>query len=109
MALLTACDLSIGYDGKTVLKNVNFHADAGDYLLIVGENGSGKSTLIKTVLGLNPPVSGKVIFGDGLLRSQIGYLPQQTAVQKDFPASVREVASAMARGTSRSFDRVLTR
>lgn len=91
MALLTACDLSIGYDGKTILKDLNFSVSSGDYLCIVGENGSGKSTLMKTILGLCNPVSGKITTGDGLMRKEIGYLPQQTAVQKDFPASVKEV------------------
>ncbi|MCR5056157.1 MAG: ABC transporter ATP-binding protein [Clostridia bacterium] len=91
MALLTACDLSIGYDGKTILKNLNFSVSYGDYLCIVGENGSGKSTLMKTILGLCNPISGKITTGDGLMRKEIGYLPQQTAVQKDFPASVKEV------------------
>lgn len=91
MALLTACDLSIGYDGKTIFKNLNFSVSSGDYLCIVGENGSGKSTLMKTILGLCNPVSGKITMGDGLMRKEIGYLPQQTAVQKDFPASVKEV------------------
>ena len=91
MALLTACDLSIGYDGKTILKDLNFSVSSGDHLCIVGENGSGKSTLMKTILGLCNPISGKITTGDGLMRKEIGYLPQQTAVQKDFPASVKEV------------------
>ena len=91
MALLTCTDLSIGYDGKTVVKDLNFYVNEGDFLCIVGENGSGKSTLMKTILGLEQPIAGKITTGEGLLRKQIGYLPQQTAVQKDFPASVREV------------------
>ena len=65
--------------------------DKGDYLCIVGENGSGKSTLMKTLLGLQPPVSGKILTDDGLNRKKIGYLSQQTDIQRDFPASVWEI------------------
>ena len=86
------CDqVSVGYDGKAVLQNLNFTVNAGDYLCIVGENGSGKSTLMKTILGLRPPIDGKIETGDGLKQNEIGYLPQQTAAQKDFPASVQEI------------------
>lgn len=91
MAYISCRDLCVGYDGKPVLNNLNFDVCAGDYLCIVGENGSGKSTLMKTILGLIAPVSGKVEFADGLKRTEIGYLPQQTVVQKDFPASVSEI------------------
>ena len=91
MAILTAKDLSFAYDGKTVLEGVNFSLSAGDYLCVVGENGSGKSTLIKGLLGLKAPDGGSIIFGEGLRATEIGYLPQQTQLQRDFPASVREV------------------
>lgn len=91
MAILKCDDVSFAYEGKTVLEGVNFEINAGDYLCVVGENGSGKSTLIKGILGLKAPEKGKVSFGDGLLQTEIGYLPQQTQLQKDFPASVREV------------------
>ena len=91
MAIMKCEDLSFGYDGKTVLEGVNFELNAGDYLCIVGENGSGKSTLIKGLLGLKEPEKGRITHGDGLKSTEIGYLPQQTAAQKDFPASVREV------------------
>lgn len=91
MAYISCRDLCVGYDGKPVLKGLNFEVNAGDYLCIVGENGSGKSTLMKTILGLIPPITGKVEFSDGLKRTEIGYLPQQTVVQKDFPASVSEI------------------
>ncbi|MBO4452922.1 MAG: ABC transporter ATP-binding protein [Clostridia bacterium] len=91
MALLTCRDLSIGYDGHRIVQGLNFTVEPGDYLCIVGENGSGKSTLMKTILGLQSPVGGKVVTGDGLKQNEIGYLPQQTVVQKDFPASVWEI------------------
>ena len=91
MALLTCENLSLGYEGREIVRGLNFEVNAGDYLCIVGENGSGKSTLMKTILGLQPPLGGKVKTGDGLARNEIGYLPQQTVVQRDFPASVREI------------------
>lgn len=91
MALLTCKELCIGYDGREILHGLNFTVQQGDYLCILGENGSGKSTLMKTLLGLIPSLSGEIIFGDGLQKGQIGYLPQQTDVQRDFPASVKEI------------------
>ena len=91
MAIITAKDLSFAYDGKTVLEGVNFTLSAGDYLCVVGENGSGKSTLVKGLLGLKAPDGGSIVFGEGLKPTEIGYLPQQTALQRDFPASVGEV------------------
>lgn len=98
MAQLTCSKLSVGYDGKAVLKGLDFEVCAGDYLCIVGENGSGKSTLMKTILGLQAPVDGKISTGDGLKKNEIGYLPQQTQVQKDFPASVREIVLSGCQG-----------
>ena len=91
MAQLTCQRLCVGYDGQSVLQDLTFELLAGDYLCIVGENGSGKSTLMKTILGLQTPISGSILTGDGLRKNEIGYLPQQTAAQKDFPASVWEV------------------
>ena len=91
MALITCEHVCLGYDGQTVLRDVNFTVSRGDLLCVVGENGSGKSTLIKGLLGLKAPEQGSITLGDGLVRSEIGYLPQQTAAQKDFPASVWEV------------------
>jgi len=91
MAQIICQNLSLGYDGKAILQDLNFSIHAGDYFCIVGENGSGKSTLMKTLLHLQPPVSGKILTGDGLKPNEIGYLPQQTQVQRDFPASVREI------------------
>ena len=89
--LMEARDLCLAYDGRMVLCEVDFHIDAGDYLCILGENGSGKSTLLKALLGLKTPTDGKIIYGSGLAQNLVGYLPQQTQIQKDFPASVREV------------------
>jgi zinc transport system ATP-binding protein len=91
MPQLTCQNLTLGYEGKTVVSGLSFAVNAGDYLCIVGENGSGKSTLMKSMLRLKKPMSGQVMSGDGLKPDEIGYLPQQTSVQKDFPASVREV------------------
>lgn len=91
MALLTCKDLCPGYDGREILHALNFSVEQGDYVCIVGENGSGKSTLMKTLLGLIPAVSGEIIYDEGLQKGQIGYLPQQTDVQRDFPASVKEI------------------
>ena len=91
MAQITCQNLSIGYEGKVILRDINFSVYQGDYLCIIGENGSGKSTLMRTLLHLQQPVSGHIVLGDGLKADEIGYLPQQTIVQKDFPASVREI------------------
>ena len=91
MAQLSCQNLSLGYEGKEILSGLSFEVNSGDYLCIVGENGSGKSTLMRTVLGLKKPMSGKIVTGDGLSANEIGYLPQQTLVQRDFPASVKEI------------------
>jgi zinc transport system ATP-binding protein len=93
MALISCEHLTMKYDGKTAVEDVSFSLEPGDYLSIVGENGSGKSTLIKGMLGLLKPASGTVRF-QGLSRREIGYMPQQTAAQKDFPASVAEVVTS---------------
>ena len=98
MAQLTCQNLCVGYDGRPVLQGLSFELLAGDYLCIVGENGSGKSTLMKTILGLQTPISGRILTGDGLRKNEIGYLPQQTVVQKDFPASVREIVLSGCQG-----------
>ncbi len=91
MALITVADVTITYDGLVAAENVSFNIGKGDYLVIVGENGSGKSSIMKAMLGLVRPRSGKITYGDGLARTSIGYLPQQTQAQRDFPASVEEV------------------
>ena len=84
-------NVSLGYENRPILKDLSFTVNSGDYLCIVGENGSGKSTLMKTMLALTPPLAGCIRMEEGLTSTQIGYLPQQTQVQRDFPASVREV------------------
>ena len=91
MALLNCNNATLGYGGTKVAQDLSFTVEAGDYLCIVGENGAGKTTLIKSLLGLIPIIDGDISFGDGLKQNEIGYLPQQTEVQKDFPASVWEV------------------
>lgn len=91
MALIKCENVSIGYEGQTVVRDVDFAIESGDYLCIVGENGSGKSTLIKSLLGLKSVEKGQIIYGDGLKKTEIGYLAQQTDIQRDFPASVYEV------------------
>ena len=93
MAQIICRDLSFAYDGETVLSDINFSLDAGAYLCIVGENGSGKSTLMRGLLGLKTPSTGTITFND-LKPTEIGYLPQQTIVQRDFPASVREIVQS---------------
>jgi len=98
MPLLTAADLTLGYDSQAIVEHLDFTVDAGDYLCIVGENGSGKSTLMKTLLHLQPPLGGQIVMGEGLTAREIGYLPQQTPVQKDFPASVREIVLSGCQG-----------
>lgn len=105
MAQLTCEDVSLGYDNKTILSNLSFSVNSGDYLCIVGENGSGKSTLMRTMLGLQKPMSGEISLGDGLKKGEIGYLPQQTDVQKNFPASVKEIvlSGCQARAGLRPF------
>ncbi len=91
MAQLSCKNLTLGYGSKTVIENLSFEVNKGDYLCIVGENGSGKTTLMKTILHLIKPLSGSITTGDGLLPDEISYLPQQNEVQRDFPASVQEI------------------
>ncbi|HAG13761.1 MAG TPA: ABC transporter [Ruminococcus sp.] len=91
MAYITCEDLTLRYDALIVQEHLSFSVEKGDYLCIVGENGSGKSTLMKCLLGLKQADAGTLRFGDGLKRNEIGYLPQQSQIQRSFPASVREV------------------
>ena len=98
MALLTVEDLKLGYESQVVLEHLSFTVNTGDYLCIVGENGSGKSTLMRTLLHLMPALGGRITAGDGLMPNEMGYLPQQTIVQKDFPASVWEIVLSGCQG-----------
>ena len=98
MAQLIVEDLSLGYENQTIVEGLNFEVNSGDYLCIVGENGSGKTTLMKTLLNLKSPISGRIVTGDDLRKNEIGYLPQQTIVQKDFPASVQEIVLSGCQG-----------
>ncbi|MBQ7766049.1 MAG: metal ABC transporter ATP-binding protein [Lachnospiraceae bacterium] len=91
MAQLTCDNVILGYEKTAVTGLINFSLNKGDYLYIIGDNGSGKSTLMKGILGLRKPMEGTILFGDGLKQNEIGYMPQQTIVQKDFPASVEEI------------------
>ena len=89
--LLEVNKLSFGYDRKEIVRNLSFTVEKGDYLCVIGENGAGKTTLIKVLLNLKKPYSGTINFSDGLTQHEIGYHPQHTSVQKDFPATVREI------------------
>ena len=94
MSYFSLNKIGFSYEGKVVLEDIHFSVEKGDYLCIVGENGAGKSTLLKGILGLKKHNEGEIILGDGLKRQDIGYLPQQTEAQKDFPASVYEVVES---------------
>ena len=91
MSYISCKNVYLKYENNSVVEDLSFNVEAGDYLCIVGENGSGKSTLIKSILGLKETAGGHLHFGDGVTSKNIGYLPQQTTSQKDFPASVYEV------------------
>lgn len=91
MALLECKEVSMGYEGKTMLSDVNFRVNMGDYVCVVGENGSGKSTLLKGILNLKSVSQGQILLGDGMLQKEIGYLPQKLPNKKTFPASVYEI------------------
>ncbi|MDD6136049.1 MAG: metal ABC transporter ATP-binding protein [Lachnospiraceae bacterium] len=105
MAYITCENLLLGYDGVPVAKDISFTVNEGDYLCIIGENGAGKSTLMKTLLHLTTPLGGSFSMGDGIKPYEIGYLPQQTVVQKDFPASVWEIvmSGTLSKGGFRPF------
>ena len=103
MSLLSCKNLSLAYEGNNIVTDLNFSIEQGDYLCIVGENGSGKSTLMKALLGLKSPSAGQIIFNNSLAKSDIGYLPQQTGIQKDFPASVYEVVLSGMVSKEKSF------
>ncbi|MBQ3885792.1 MAG: ATP-binding cassette domain-containing protein, partial [Ruminococcus sp.] len=92
MKKILECDkLTASYDGSNVISGLSFTINEGDYVCILGENGSGKSTLVKCLLGIKTPDSGKIVMGEGLKQTDIGYLPQHTDLAKGFPATVAEV------------------
>jgi len=105
MELMICRDLSVGYGGKVISQGINFTLSQGDYLCVVGENGAGKSTLMRTLLGLQAPLAGEIRLTNGLMRTQIGYLPQQSAIQRSFPATVDEVVVSgfLSRSGARPF------
>ena len=94
MALIRLNNATVSYEGDLAAENVSFSVEKGDYLVILGENGSGKSTVMKAMLGLVKLKSGEVIHSDGLKKNGVGYLPQQTRIQRDFPATVEEVVQS---------------
>lgn len=98
MVLIKCRQLTLGYGNKDIVSDFDYDIDAGEYLCIVGRNGSGKTTLLRGISGLLSPKSGSIEFCDGLMRNQIGYLPQITNVQKDFPASVEEIVLSAFQG-----------
>lgn len=98
MSLISIKGLSLGYGSRLLTEGLDMQVDSGDYICVIGENGAGKSTLIKTLLGLQSPLKGKIMFGDGLKRTEVGYLPQQTVVQRDFPATVEEIVLSGRQG-----------
>lgn len=99
--LIKCNDVTLGYENMTVLEHVSFELKEADYLCVVGENGAGKSTLIKCLAGLKKPAEGQIELSPELARGDVGYLPQQTAIQRDFPASVREVVMSGCLNRSR--------
>ncbi len=94
-------NVSLGYEGRIIAEDINFTVNEGDYLCIVGENGSGKSTLVKALLRRISPISGEIAMKEGCRKGDIGYLPQQTEMQRDFPASVREIVLSGCMGRKR--------
>ncbi len=105
MALISCSNVALAYEGNTIVSGLDFTVNTGDYLCIVGENGSGKSTLMKALLGLKKVSDGTISYGDGLQRKNTGYLPQQTEIQRDFPATVREIvlSGCLAKGRFNPF------
>ena len=91
MSYIEVKNITTGYDGIPLTKHINFSVEQGDYLCIVGENGAGKSTLMKTLLRLIPVIKGEIVYSDEIGPKDMGYLSQQSKIQKDFPASVWEI------------------
>ena len=102
--LIICKNVCFSYDNTVVVENINFSLYTGDYLCIVGENGAGKSTLMKGLLGLKAPSIGEINLSDELGKNEIGYLPQQTQMQRDFPASVFEVVISGTLNKKRGLD-----
>ncbi len=94
MSYITCEDVCLAYEGRPVVKDLSFTVESGDYICIVGENGSGKTTLVRTLVGLKRPMSGKILFGDGITGKDIGYVPQTIHSGRDFPATVNEVVTS---------------
>ncbi len=93
MSYITCEGLTLAYEGRIIVKDLDFTVNAGDYICIVGENGSGKTTLVRTLVGLKKPASGTIVFGDGIGKRDVGYVPQNILSGRDFPATVYEVVS----------------
>ena len=91
MNLISVKNLTVGYDNKKVLENISFHVEENDFISVVGANGSGKSTLIKAILKQIPPMKGTIVYENHLKQNFIGYMPQETKVDSNFPASVGEI------------------
>ena len=91
MALMELRDVTVAFEGHAAVERVSLKIERGEYTVMLGRNGSGKSTLIRAMLGLVRPKAGQILLGDGLRRDHIGYMPQKTQAQRDFPASVEEV------------------
>lgn len=91
MVLINCENLVLGYDGKIIFKDLSFKVNTGDFLCIIGENGVGKTTLMKCILGISKAMDGTIEFGEGLKQNEIGYIPQQSSAQREFPVTVQEV------------------
>ena len=91
MSQIECKNMSIGYSNKTILRNLNFEINQGEYIFILGDNGVGKTTLLKTLLGLIPPLKGDIIYDQSIKKTSIGYIPQKSKIQQEFPASVYEI------------------
>ena len=96
--LINCRQLTLGYGSKDLIRDLDYEVNVEDYLCIIGRNGSGKTTFLRGIAGLLKPKSGSIELCDGLKRSEIGYLPQMTVVQKDFPASVEEIVLSAFQG-----------
>ena len=96
--LLKCSNITLGYGSKNIVNNFNYTIHSGDYLSIIGRNGCGKTTFLRGLAGVLHPRAGKIELSSGLKRNQIGYLPQITVTQKDFPASVEEIVLSAFQG-----------